>query len=51
MIALGCRDGTVHVHDAGTGAALWSAPTVTGQSAGVAQISIGDDSGWLAIDS
>ena len=53
VIALGCRDGTVHVLDAGTGAALWSAPapTVTGQLVAVAQISISDDSRWLAVNS
>jgi WD40 repeat protein len=51
VVALGCSDGTVHVLDAGTGAALWSEPTVTGQRAGVAQISISDDSRWLAVNS
>jgi WD40 repeat protein len=53
VIALGCRDGTVHVLDPGTGAALWSEQTVTvaGQRGAVAQISISADSRWLAVNS
>jgi WD40 repeat protein len=50
-IAVGCGDGTAHVFDAGTGAALWSAQTVTGHTGSVVSIAISDDSRWVAAHS